>query len=300
MSYTLVIGGNGFIGKYVCDLLLSRNKKVVCVGRSVAPQVRCRQHWEYVSINEVKLENIIKEGVEIIDLAYSTSPSVNSADFLSDLFTNVKFSLDIFNESLKKGVKKIVIVSSGGTVYGNHGNVSIKEYFNQSPVSPYGIVKSTIEQYAFMYFNNYKLPINVVRPSNAYGVEQKTTTGQGFIAAVKRSLMSGKDIQIYGDTGSVRDYIHVKDVASGIINVLEKGVLGEAYNVSTGIGTSNFDIINYFKEYTEITNEICFLPKRQFDVQTNILDNKKLYDLSLWKPTVSLRQGIKDIWFNVL
>lgn len=297
MSYTLVIGGNGFIGKHVCDLL-SSNKKVISVGRSVFPQSKSNQYWEYVSINEVKLQDLIKEDIEIIDLAYSTSPGVNSADLVTDLFTNVKFSLDVFEESLKKGVKKLVIVSSGGTVYGNHGHVSIKEFFQQKPISPYGVIKSTIEQFAFMYYNVYKLPVNIVRPSNAYGLDQKTTTGQGFIAAVKESIKENKQIQVYGDAGNIRDYIHVKDVASGIVSVLEHGVLGESYNISTGIGTSNIEVINYFKQYIDFANNISFMPKRLFDVDINILDNTKLKSLNNWSPSVTLEQGIKDIWYN--
>lgn len=297
MSYTLVIGGNGFIGRHVCNLL-SNNRRVISVGRSVFPRSKNNQRWEYVSVNEIKLHDLIKKDIEIIDLAYSTSPGVNSADFVTDLFTNVKFSLDVFEESLKKDVKKIVIVSSGGTVYGNHGHVSIKEFFQQKPISPYGIIKSTIEQFAFMYYGIYKLPINIVRPSNAYGQDQKTTTGQGFIAAVKNSLKENKPIQVYGDAENIRDYIHVKDVAKGIESVLEHGILGESYNISTGIGTSNIDVINYFKQYVDVSNKISFMPKRLFDVDINILDNTKLKNLHNWSPSITLEQGIKDVWYN--
>lgn len=297
MSYTLVIGGNGFIGKHVCDLL-SNSRRVISVGRSVFSQSESNQRWEYVSINEVRLQDLIKKDIEIIDLAYSTSPGVNSADFVTDLFTNVKFSLDVFEESLKKDIKKIVIVSSGGTVYGNHGHVSIKEFFQQKPISPYGIIKSTIEQFAFMYHSVYKLPVNIVRPSNAYGLDQKTTTGQGFIAAVKKSLKENKLIQVYGDAENIRDYIHVKDVASGIVSVLKHGILGESYNISTGIGTSNIEVIDYFKRYVNFANNISFMPKRLFDVDINILDNSKLKSLDNWTPSITLEQGIKDMWLN--
>ena len=206
--------------------------------------------------------------------------------------------MDVFEESLKKGVKKIVIVSSGGTVYGNHGYVSIKEFFQQKPISPYGIIKSTIEQFAFMYYNVYKLPINIVRPSNAYGHDQKTTTGQGFIAAVKKSLKENKNIQVFGEAGNIRDYIHVKDIASGIVSVLKEGILGESYNISTGTGTSNIEVINYFKQYVDFKDNITFLPKRLFDVDVNILNNTKLKSLDNWKPSITLEQGIENIWYN--
>ena len=295
MSYTLVIGGNGFIGRYVCDVLIGEGKKVVIAGRSIKPLFKYNKQCTYVSTSEVQLQDIIDKNIEIIDLSYSISPGVNSADAVINLITNVKFSLDVFNESIKKNIKKIVFVSSGGSVYGNHGSVAIKESFKQQPISSYGIIKSTIERYAYMYYINNNLPIVIVRPSNAYGIGQKINTGQGFITAAINSLLTNTEISIYGDSGTIRDYIHVSDVARGIVTALNRGNTGEAYNISSGIGTSNIEILQMLNNYTGINSRLTILPKRKIDVDVNILDNSKLIKETNWKPTISITDGIVEM-----
>jgi UDP-glucose 4-epimerase len=298
MSYTLVIGGTGFIGKHVCDLLISENKKVIIAGRSITPYTGYNNECVYVSTSKNKIQDLIKEGIEIIDLSYSTTPGVNSTDIITDLFTNVKFSLDVFEEAIKKNIKKIIIVSSGGTVYGNQNKIPIKEDTNQEPISSYGIIKSVIERCGFMFYNNYNLPITIVRPSNAYGEGQRKNTGQGFITAILSAISTGEEINVYGGEEIVRDYIHVKDVAAGIIAALKSGINGEVYNISTGIGTSNIEVIHKLKKAISFNNKITISPKRAFDVNVNVLDNTKLCRDTGWVPTVSLDSGIKGVVEN--
>jgi UDP-glucose 4-epimerase len=295
MSLVYVLGGNGFIGKNVCSLLALRGRDVVCVGRRAYAELGVNKQQKYVSLTNVKLQDVLQEGAEVIDLSYSTSPCVNSTDFITELHTNVKFSLDVFEACMKKNIKKIVTVSSGGTIYGDHGDTPIQEMFQQKPISSYGVIKSTIEKYAFMYFNAYSLPVCTVRPSNAYGINQQTASGQGFIAAVLENVLKGKEIQIYGDAGNIRDYIHVKDVASGIVSVLEGGMCGEAYNISTSAGASNLDVIRVAERLFNCSSVIKFLPKRPFDVKVNILCNKKIQRQTNWSPTITLEQGIESV-----
>lgn len=301
MSYTLVIGGTGFIGKYVCDLLISQNKKVVIAGRSITPNTCYNKECTYVSTSKSRLQDLIKEGIEIIDLSYSTTPGVNSTDIMTDLFANIKFSLDVFEEAIKKNIKKIVVVSSGGTVYGNQNQIPIKEEANQIPVSSYGVIKSTIERYGLMFFENYNLPITIARPSNAYGTSQRKNTGQGFITTVLNAITTGDEIYVYGGKNIVRDYIHVKDVAAGIIALLKLGKTGEAYNISTSIGTSNLEIVEKLKKMINFDNKVNILAKRSFDVGINVLDNTKIYRDTKWKPVINLDTGIKEMvnYFNL-
>jgi UDP-glucose 4-epimerase len=296
MANVVVIGGNGFIGKEVCRLLRIKKRKIICVGRHPSTLQNTFNRQTYFNINESKLQDIIPKGAEVINLAYSTTPGVISTNLTTDLLANVTFNLDLLNACIEKQVKKLVIISSGGTVYGNHGDVIIEENHLQTPVSSYGVIKSTIEKYAFMYYKTLKLPVCVVRPSNAYGVNQSTVTGQGFIASAMEAMHKKEQIHIYGDGGTTRDYIHVTDVASGILSVLEHGITGEAYNLSTGVGTSNLEVINILKNYFKYTNEIIFTPKRMQDVDCNILNNKKLKIHTNWTPVITIKQGIEHIY----
>ena len=296
MANVVVLGCDGFIGTEVCKLLRLKKRKITCVGRRPTSLQGTFNKQAYFNINESKLQDIISKGAEVINLAYSTTPGVISTNLITDLLANVTFNLDLLNVCIEKQVKKLVIISSGGTVYGNHGNVMIEENYLQTPVSSYGVIKSTIEKYAFMYYNTLKLPVCIVRPSNAYGVNQSTISGQGFLASAMESMYKKEQIHIYGDGGVTRDYIHVTDVASGILSVLEHGINGEAYNLSTGVGTSNLEIINTLKNYFNYTNKIFFTPKRMQDVDCNILNNKKLKMHTNWSPEITIKQGIEHIY----
>jgi UDP-glucose 4-epimerase len=142
-----------------------------------------------------------------------------------------------------------------------------------------------------------------VRPANAYGVQQPSRTGQGFLAAAIDATLSGREIEIYGEVGTVRDYVHVSDVASGIIAALDFGGDGETYNIGTGIGFSNMDVIDILRPLVEATGRTVLLrhlPSRRFDVEANVLDAQKLRSASGWRPYISLQCGLAEMWDNAL
>jgi UDP-glucose 4-epimerase len=129
-----------------------------------------------------------------------------------------------------------VLVSSGGTVYGVARSLPIAEDHPTEPISPYGITKLTIEKYAGMFGAASGLPIVIVRPGNAYGEGQHASTGQGFIATAMDAICRGEAVGVFGPIGTIRDYVHVADVASGIVAAWILGAAGETYNIGTGVG----------------------------------------------------------------
>src|SRR5690606_21829759 len=112
-----------------------------------------------------------------------------------------------------------------------------------SPISPYGITKLVMERYALISYLTKQLPVTVVRPANAYGLGQRPFTGQGFIATAMGMILEKRPVTIFGARDSIRDYIHVRDVASGLVAALAHGHNGEIYNIGTAIGRSNTDVL---------------------------------------------------------
>jgi UDP-glucose 4-epimerase len=171
------------------------------------------------------------------------------------------------------------------------------------PISPYGITKLAIENYGWMFHTLFDLPVIVVRPSNAYGEGQCRLSGQGFIAAAMQRIVEDGEVEIYGERGTVRDYIHVTDVASGIMAALENGKAGKAYNVGTGEGRSNIDVIKMMEPLASaagLTIMLGFMPPRKFDVSANVLDSGQLASVSGWRPLLRFDDGIKRLWQSVL
>jgi UDP-glucose 4-epimerase len=150
-----------------------------------------------------------------------------------------------------------------------------------------------------MYHRNEGLPVIVVRPGNAYGQDQRTGTGQGFLAAAIHAILSGREIELYGEQGTIRDYVHVSDVASGILGALEMGNDGKIYNIGTGTGASNMEIVRMLRELAEedgLAVRTKILPARRFDVEANVLDSSRLQTDTGWMPKISLKEGIRQMW----
>ncbi|MFA6175349.1 MAG: NAD-dependent epimerase/dehydratase family protein [Phycisphaerae bacterium] len=298
----VVIGGAGFIGSHVTRLLCESGREVVVVGRRARADRDLHPACRYLSgdySDRAFLRSVLKPGCEVIDLAYSTVPKTSFEDPVFDLLSNLPASVGLFQEALAAGVRRVLIVSSGGTVYGPTDRLPIREDHPTVPVSPYGITKLATDRYAMMFHRNEGLPVMVVRPANAYGEDQRAGTGQGFIAAAVAAVLSGREIEIYGREGTVRDYIHVSDVAAGIVAALDHGESGEIYNIGTGVGTSNAGIVRMLEELARdqgITVNTKILPPRHFDVEANILDSTKLRMKSGWAPAVVLEDGLLRVW----
>lgn len=302
MSDCIVIGGAGFIGRHVTRLLCESGRKVTVLGRRQKADRDLHPACRYISGDyggRAVLREVLKPGCEVVDLAYATVPKTSFEDPVFDLMSNLPASVGLFQESLAAGVKRVVIVSSGGTVYGPTTSLPIGEDHPTRPVSPYGITKLTTDLYAMMFHRTAGLPVVVVRPANAYAEDQRAGTGQGFIATAVAAVLAGREIEIYGPEGTIRDYIHVSDVATGILAALDRGDDGQIYNVGTGAGTSNARIVKLlggFARERGIPLRCKTLPARGFDVGANILDARKLKAKSGWSPEIPLEEGLRRIW----
>jgi UDP-glucose 4-epimerase len=302
MSRCIVIGGGGFIGGRVVEALLKSGREVVVLGRtpnaaSTAPMEADYRTGDYG--DRETLRSLLKPGCTVINLAYSTVPKTSYEDPLHDLLSNLPANVSLLEECVSANIAKLVMVSSGGTVYGPVEKLPIREQVSAKPVSPYGISKLSSDLYTLMFHRNARLPAVVVRPANAYGEIQSSGKGQGFIAEAVDAVLRGREIQIYGERGTIRDYIHVEDVASGIIAALDHGESGGVYNIGTGIGTSNLDVISMLNELAapfDIRVNSRKLPPRVFDVAANILDSTSLKEISGWNPLVSISDGIRRVW----
>ena len=295
---TLVIGGAGFIGSHITPLLIETGRSVTVMGRSKESAFIQTHNLSYVSGDFGDYEFICKlldTHDEIIHLAYATVPNTSFENPLVDLQQNLAPAVQLFAEAAKRG-RKVLLVSSGGTVYGEAIDSPILESHSKQPISPYGLTKLTLESYAYLYGVTHALNFTVVRPANAYGPGQKPFMGQGFIATAIATAKEGKAIKVFGKVGTVRDYIEVSDLAAGIVSALLYGKTSEIYNIGSGIGLSNLEIIEkisvILKKYeTDILTE--HLPERLFDVKVNFLDSTKLKLDTGWMPKVSIDKGIE-------
>lgn len=294
---TLVIGGAGYIGAHLAPQLAQTGRQVTILGRSDIPRHELPENTAYVAgdFGEHDLIcRLLDSHQEVIHLAYATVPNTSFENPLSDLLQNLPPTVQLFSEVADRGIK-LVLVSSGGTVYGEAVQLPICENFPTKPISPYGVTKLTLENYAHLYAATHGLKYVAVRPANAYGVGQRPFVGQGFISTAMASVMRGMPIKIFGQHGTLRDYLYVSDLASGIVSALEYGYLSETYNIGSGIGMSNLDVIMAFEPLMyKIGYKVQLenFPERAFDVKANVLDSTKLQKHAGWQPKVDFKNGL--------
>ncbi len=295
---TLVIGGGGYIGSHLVPQLLAAGRRVTVLGRRASPGYAMPQGVEYVSGDFARLDlirSLLDRHAEVIHLAYATVPNTSFENPLADLQQNLPPTVQLFAEVAERG-GKLVLVSSGGTVYGESVELPIREDHSTKPISPYGVTKLTLENYAHLYEVTQALRFVCVRPANAYGVGQRPFVGQGFIATALALALNGQPIKIFGRQGTIRDYIYVSDLASGIVCALDSGHLSETYNLGTGTGLSNMQVIEAIDSLLRETGKritVEHLAERPFDVKANVLDSTKLHQHTGWEMRVGFAEGLR-------
>ena len=302
---TLVIGGMGFIGTHLVSHLIATGRQVTVLGRRVTPLNTLPEGAKYISGDFAQhdlIVSLLDKHQEVIHLAYATVPNTSFDNPLADLLQNLPPTLQLFSEAASRAVK-VVLVSSGGTVYGEAVELPICETHQTKPISPYGITKLTLENYAYLYAATHGLKFVCVRPANAYGVGQRPFVGQGFIATAIASIIQGLPIKIYGEYGNVRDYLYVSDLALGIISALQHGQLSTSYNLGSGIGMNNLEVIEAVMPLMRkigVKLRVEKLPERAFDVKANILNSSRLQADTGWKANVGFAEGILKTyeWLN--
>lgn len=297
ITNTLVIGGAGYIGVHLVPQLIATGRRVTVLGRSALPRYELPDSAEYVVGDFGQLEllrSLLKTHQEVIHLAYATVPNTSFENPLADLLQNLPPTTQLFSEAADQETK-LVLVSSGGTIYGETIELPIRETHPTKPISPYGVTKLTLENYAYLYAATHGLKFVCVRPANAYGIGQKPFAGQGFVATAIASAMQGIPIKIFGQCGTIRDYLYVSDMASGIVSALQYGRLSESYNLGSGVGLSNLNVVEAIEPLMRKIGcviNVEHLPERVFDVKANVLDITKLQAHTGWKPKVKFNDGV--------
>ena len=300
----MVLGGGGFIGTNLCRALVEAGANVWAFGRSVSfPSELRGVHWIRGDFKDVSTLAQVIQGCEIVfHLISSSSPATSNQDPKSDLVANTLGSLNLLEICKQHSVRKIIFVSSGGTVYGIPKQLPIPESSATDPICAYGISKLAIEKYLSLYYHLYGLDYLILRVSNPYGLFQTTCKSQGVIAAFLSQALSGRTLEVWGDGNVVRDYIFIDDLITALIKSVDYSGQQRIFNIGSGIGKSINQVIDDLEILIDRPLKRVYKSKRKVDVPVNVLDISLAKELMDFKPEVDWITGLQKTlnWLNSL
>lgn len=295
---SLVVGGCGFIGSHVVDSLLAAGMTVRVLDRGpelFRPPV---PGVEYVT-GDLGDTSVLYEclvGMDaVVHLASTTVPATSNLDPEADITGNLIAMVGMLKVMRSAGVRKMVYMSSGGTVYGVPKVDPVPETHPLNPISSYGIVKVAIENYLYMEHKLHGLQYVVLRASNPYGPRQRHDGIQGIISTHLWRLARNEPIEIWGDGSIVRDFIHVRDLADLCIAALGSDTRG-VFNAGSGDGASIARIVETILSTTGSVAKPVYKPGRSFDVPSVVLNIDAARAAFDWQPRVGIGAGIADAW----
>jgi UDP-glucose 4-epimerase len=289
-----LIGAGGFFGTNLARHLAPRVGGLRCFGlHPTFPEALAGLTWVTGDMADAPLAEVLAGCDTVIHLASSSAPGTD-LDITADAQANVIASLRLFDHCVAAGVKRVVFISSGGTVYGIPGHVPIPESAPTQPITAYGVAKLSIEKYLEVYARLRGLEYRVLRISNLYGPYQTTAKMQGVVAAFLAGAMRGEPLEIWGDGKVVRDYVYVEDAAAAVLAAMRYRGDERIFNIGGGMGMSLNEVITAIE--TLLGRELVknYRPGRPVDVPINILDCA-LAKLELgWTARTNFSKGLEQ------
>lgn len=286
----LVTGALGFLGCALSAELEHRGHDVVGVDHAPGARAELR-----IGFDEVDLARGRAAGVDaVVHLACSTQPATSDAALTRDIAENVGASAGFFRRCAEAGIGRVVLASSGGTVYGEmpDGARAWRESDPTAPVTAHGAMKLAVESYLRVAAAGTAMRTVVARIGNAYGRRVVLRSDHGAAEAIVRAVLSGREVVLWGDGSAVRDYVHIDDVASALVAMVEAPEPAPIYNVGTGRGTSLVALIEQAEAVLGRSALVRRDEARRADLRRNVLDPGLLERDLAWKPRVSLEEGI--------
>lgn len=294
----LVLGGGGFMGSFLCDRLLELGHSVRIFERP-----RVQPYRSFAAAERVEwMAGDFQSGADvaaavagcdaIYHLVSTTLPKGSNDDPIFDVESNLVGTLRLLECARRCAVRRVVFVSSGGTIYGAPRAVPIAEDDPHLPLVSYGITKLAIEKYLQLYHSLHGLDYIVLRVANSFGERQRADTGQGAIAVFVHRALTRQPIEIWGDGSVTRDYVYVLDVVDAFVRALDHHGEHRVFNIGSGRGVTLNQLLAAIEARVGWTLERRYLPSRPFDVPISVLDVSRAARELGWTPRFSLDAGL--------
>ncbi len=301
MRKILVTGGAGFIGSEFVRQAVRRGFDVINVDKltyagdlerlkEVEDKVR---FYKSDIINREFIEYIFKTEKPDIVVHWAAESHVDRSILDASPFveTNVRGTQTLLDVAKESGVELFINIATD-EVYGELGESG--QFFEDTPLnpnSPYSVSKASADMLGRAFYRTYGLPVITVRPSNNYGPWQYP---EKLIPVVIIKALNEEPIPVYGKGENVREWLYVSDCADAVFEIIQKGKVGEVYNVGSGEERKNIDVV---KSVLGILGKpeslIEFVKDRPGHDFRYSLNTEKIEREIGWKAKVKFEEGIE-------
>ncbi|MDX6723956.1 MAG: dTDP-glucose 4,6-dehydratase [Solirubrobacteraceae bacterium] len=300
MPTCLVTGGAGFLGSHLCDELLARGHRVICVDNletgSLANIEHIRDPEKFLHVGVDIIEPYFID--EPIDYVYHLASPASPIDYLRLPLHTLKVGSHGTHHALglAKRHRARFLLFSTSEVYGDPEVHPQSEGYwgNVNPIGPRGVydeAKRYAEALTMAYHRQQGLDTAIVRIFNTYGARMRPRDGRA-IPTFLRQALSDRPITVFGDGGQTRSFCYVDDLIRGIIALAESG---EHMPVNVG-NPDEFTLLELAETVIEVTgsrSEIVFEALPVDDPKVRQPDISRARELLEWEPTVTLQDGLR-------
>jgi CDP-paratose 2-epimerase len=330
IGHVLITGGAGFVGTNLAARLARDGTNVVVFDNLSRPGVERnvrylrqtypkRVRFEKGDVrDQLALRGVVTGAEAIFHLAAQVAVTTSLVDPVDDFTVNALGTLNLLEEIRKLKRPPFVLFTSTNKVYGNLGDVPLREQDERwlptddelvqqglgewRPLdfcTPYGCSKGAADQYVLDYAKSYGVPATVFRMSCIYGPHQCGNEDQGWVAHFARRVLERRPITVYGDGHQVRDILFVGDLVEAMLSARANRtkVVGQAFNIGGGPRNtvSLHDVLELIADLHGELPDVSYDEQRIGDQRYYVSDTSRFQAATRWQPTVSARAGVASL-----
>jgi dTDP-glucose 4,6-dehydratase len=300
MATCLVTGGAGFLGSHLCDELLRRGHRVICVDNLETGSLHNIEHIRVPEFVFLQSDIVAPYFVnEHVDFVYHLASPASPIDYLRLPLHTLKVGSHGTHHTLglAKAHRARFLLASTSEVYGDpQVHPQSEDYWGHvNPIGPRGVydeAKRYAEALTMAYHRQQGVDTSIVRIFNTYGARMRPHDGRA-IPTFLRQALTDRPITVFGDGGQTRSFCYVDDLIRGLIALAESG---EHYPVNIG-NPDEFTLLELAETVIQVTgsrSEIVYEALPTDDPKQRRPNITRARDLLAWGPTVSLREGLQQ------
>lgn len=303
MKY-LICGGAGFIGCNFARLCLSwsavdsvvvLDKLTYCGNLENLEDISTSPRFTFIHgdiCDPQTVDTAISGADVVVNFAAESHVDRSIEDSAPFLRTNVEGVRVLLDAARKHNTPRFVQISTDEV----YGDLPAEGYFTEftplAPSSPYSASKAAADLLAKSYFRTFGTPVVITRCSNNYGPYQFP---EKLIPLFVTRAMANQKLPVYGSGMNVRDWIHVEDHCRAIYDVMQKGKVGEVYNIGGDSERTNLEVIQLLLDALGKDGSLIeFVKDRPGHDRRYAIDHTKITKELGWKPLIPFEQGLKD------